>query len=132
MTQGPKNRADLIYPDLSYQIVGCSYNVFNELGFGQKEVIYQRALEKELKRTGFAAEREKRFPINYKGDVVGSYMPDFIVENKVVVELKVRPKIGYVHINQVVQYLRATERKLAIIIYFTRDGVKYRRVVNIN
>jgi len=56
--------------------------------------------------------------------------PDFLVDNKIIIELKVRPRIGYVHIKQLLAYLKMTELKLAIIIYFTQDGVKYRRIVN--
>jgi len=120
----------LIYPELSYQIIGATFKVFNTLGFGQKEVFYQRALSKEFEKSGLKSAKESRFPVFYKEEIIGTYIPDFLINDLIVVELKVKPKIGYVHIKQVVNYLRSTKMKLAIIIYFTRDGVKYRRIVN--
>jgi GxxExxY protein len=68
--------------------------------------------------------------ILYKDQDVGKYFLDFVVEDKIIAELKVRPKLGYAHIQQVMGYLKATDHKLAILIYFTRDGVKSRRVLN--
>ena len=121
---------DLIYPDLSYKIVGAAFQVFNKLGFGHKEIYYQRALVKELEAIGLPTVKEKAIPFQYKDEILGYYKPDVLVEDKIVVELKVRPKIGYVHINQVLGYLRAANIKLAIIIYFTKEGVKYRRIIN--
>ena len=55
---------------------------------------------------------------------------DFVVDNKLVVELKVRPRLGYIHIKQVMNYLKVTGYKLALLIYFTKEGVKYRRIIN--
>ena len=126
-----KEKAELIFPKLSYQIVGAAFKVFNNLGFGQKEVFYQRALFKEFENLGLKSIRESRFPVFYKEEIIGTYIPDFLINDLLVVELKVKPKIGYVHIRQVVNYLRSTNLKLAIIIYFTRDGVKYRRIINV-
>lgn len=68
--------------------------------------------------------------IDYKNQSIGRYFLDFVVDNKIVVELKIKPKFGYVHIKQVLEYLKAGSYKLAILIYFTRDGVKYKRIVN--
>lgn len=125
-----EEKAKLIYPELSYQIVGAAFKVFNGLGFGQKEAFYQRALLKEFESLGLKSIREKQFPVLYKKEIIGTYIPDFLINDRIVVELKIRPKIGYVHIRQVVNYLRSTNLKLAIIVYFTRDGVKYRRIIN--
>lgn len=123
-------KVELIYPELSYRIVGSAFKIFNELGFGHKEVVFQRAFAKELESSKIDFKRENRFPINYNGETICTYIPDFLINDQVVVELKIRPKIGYIHIKQVVNYLRTTNLKLAIVIYFTREGVKYRRIVN--
>jgi len=124
------NKSNLLYPELSYEIIGVAFNVFNELGFGHREIYYQRALSKELNRAGIEYEREVRHDVTYKGDRIGVDIADFIVENKIVVELKARSRIGYVHIKQTLSYLKENELKLEILIYFTKDGVKYRRVLN--
>ncbi len=126
-----KNKIDLIYPEKSYQIIGSAFKVFNALGFGHKEIYYQRALLKELEDMGLRCKREQRVAIKYKNYIIGTYIPDFLVNDIIVIELKVRPKIGYIHINQVLNYLKATDKQLGIVIYFTPEGVKYRRIINI-
>lgn len=121
---------NLIYPELSYKIIKASFNVFNELGWGHKEIYYQRAFLKELNELGLKSEKEKQFNLEYKGEIVGKYFVDFVVDDKIVIELKTMSLMGYVHINQVVSYLKQSNKKLAILIYFTKDGVKYRRIIN--
>lgn len=123
-------RKKIIYPKLSYKVVGIAFEVFNKSGFGRSEKYYQRAFEEELKNSKINYEKEKVVSINYKGIKIGNYFLDFLVDDKIIVELKVRQRLGYVHINQVLGYLKETGYKLAIIIYFTRDGVKYRRILN--
>ncbi len=73
-----------------------------------------------------------RLKLAYQDKEIGKYFLDFVVDNKIVIEFKVRPGIGYSHIKQVMSYLKSSGYKLAILIYFTRDGVKYRGVVNMN
>ncbi len=80
---------------------------------------------------GLRCKREQRVAIKYKNYIIGTYIPDFLVNDIIVIELKVRPKIGYIHINQVLNYLKATDKQLGIVIYFTPEGVKYRRIINI-
>jgi GxxExxY protein len=123
-------RNNLIYPELSYKLIGMAFKVFNDAGYGRNEKFYQKIFAKELESENLNFDREKLIKINYQGEEVGRYFLDFIIDNKVVVELKVRPRFGYIHIKQVMDYLKTTGYKLAILIYFTRDGVKYRRVIN--
>jgi len=122
--------AEVIYLELSYKIIGLAFRVFNELGYGMNEKHYQKAFVKELEQEGINFEREKPVIINYKDKTIGKYFLDFVIDNKIIVELKIRPRIGYTHIKQVFSDLRTTGYKLAILIYFTREGVKYRRVLN--
>lgn len=124
------NKNDIIYKDLSYQIVGAAFNVFNELGYGMQEKYYQRSFEKELAKLSIPYEKEKFIRLAYHSEPIGNYFADFIVADKIVVELKTRPRFGYIHIKQVVEYLNKFQKKLAIIIYFTKDGVRYRRIIN--
>ena len=83
-------------------------------------------MAEEFTSSGLQFQKEQLMPLVYKGKTIGKYFLDFIVEEKIVVELKVRPRLGYIHITQVMNYLRNGNYKLAILIYFTRDGVKYR------
>jgi GxxExxY protein len=120
----------VIYKDLSYAIVGTAYKTFKVTGYGMPEKYCQGVFAEELNKIGLKFEREKHVTLNYEGKPICRYFLDFMVEDAIVVELKVRPKIGYVHIDQVMGYLKAINKKLAILIYFTNEGVKYRRILN--
>lgn len=124
-------KGKVVEPELSYRIVGLAFKMFNDIGYGMSEKYYQRVFAKILEREKIPFKKEHYVKLSYNGDSIGSYFLDFVVDDKIVVELKVRPHLGYVHIKQVVGYLRATKQELAILIYITRDGIKYRRVVNI-
>lgn len=120
----------VLHPELSYKIVGLAFTVFNNVGFGMSEKFYQKALATEFNKENLSYEKEKFIKVKYRGDVAGKYLLDFVVNNQIVVELKVRPRLGYVHIRQVKEYLCAVNCKLALLIYFTKEGVKYRRIIN--
>ena len=125
-----KNIESIIYPDLSYDIVGAAFSVFNSIGFGMNEKFYQEAFAKELEKQGKQYQRERMIEVKYKDNFVKKFFLDFIVDEKIVVELKVKPRFGYVHIRQVLEYLKASQYQLALIVYFTKDGVKYKRILN--
>lgn len=132
MTRIEKNDSKIIFPELSYQIMGASFSVFNELGWGLFEKDYGRAMTRELESRKLYFQREVFIPLNYKGQRLSRYFADFIVgdQDKVIVELKVVSKLGYGHIHQLLPYLKSSGLKLGILIYFTKDGIKYRRVLN--
>jgi len=120
----------LIYPELSYRLIGVAYAIFNEIGYGYKEKLYQRAFRIELAKNSIQFQEEKRVRLVYKGEIIGYYQYDFLVEDKIVVELKVRHRFGYVDIHQVLGYLKARHLELALLIYFTKEGVKFRPIIN--
>ncbi len=124
-------KKDLLYPELSYEIIGCAFQIFNDIGFGMNEKFYQRAFAAVLKQKNIAFKKEQLVELIYQEQEIGRYFLDFIVEDKIVVELKVKPRMGYVHVKQVMNYLKTTGYQLALLIYFTHDGIKYRRVINI-
>ncbi len=127
----PNNKnTQIVLPELSYKIVGSAFTVFNSVGYGMSERHYQKLLATEFGFQRIPFEMEKQIDFLYHGQHVGKYFADFVVDQKVIVELKVRPKLGYSHVQQVMGYLRNTGYKLAILIYFTREGVKCRRVLN--
>ena len=126
-----ENKKDnLIFPDLSYKIIGSAFNVFNELGWGLSEKDYQRALAQEFGKQELKFEREIYISFQYKSVNIGKYYADFIVGDKVLLEIKVVPHLGYVHVKQLFGYLKSAGIKLGILLYFTKEGVKYRRVLN--
>ncbi|MBL7890572.1 MAG: GxxExxY protein [Bacteroidia bacterium] len=124
------NKKDLLYPELSYQIVGCAYDVFNEIGFGHPEKFYQRALAEALKSKKLSFTEQLYFPVKFNEKVIGKMYFDFLVEEKVIIELKKNSSFSKQNIDQVNQYLKTTGLKLAILINFSPTGVICKRMVN--
>ena len=124
------NKVEIIFPELSYKIIGAAFQVFNEIGWGFPEKTYQNALDKEFKNLSLDHKRESYIELEYKTSNIGRYFADFIIEDKILLELKVISKLGYVHAKQVLTYLKSSGIKLGILLYFTKDGVKYRRILN--
>jgi GxxExxY protein len=120
----------IVFPDLSYKIVGAAFQVFNDLGWGLSEKDYQSALSKELSDLELDFKREVYIPFYYKNSNLSRYFADFIIEGKILLELKVVSRLGYMHTKQILNYLRNGNLKLGILLYFTKEGVKYRRVLN--
>jgi ATP-dependent DNA helicase RecG len=121
---------DLLYEDLTYKIRGCALALKKNLGLGHKEIIYQKALATELKDAGLAFEREKKISVIYKGEKLGTYQPDFLVEDKIIVELKALPFIGKNELKQTWTYLKGSPYKLALLINFSPTGVDFERIIN--
>lgn len=123
-------RTDLIYPELSYQIVGALYSVYNALGPGHHEKYYQRAVAGALKDIGLDFKEQVSIPLKFKGASIGRYQLDFLVDNKIVLELKKGDKFSKRNIDQVLQYLKSSGLRLAILANFSSDKVSFKRIVN--
>lgn len=124
--------SNLIYRELSFKIIGIIFKIYNQLGYGYQEKHYQRALASEFKKENINFSREKEVEIKYNGELIGKYYLDFIVDKKIILELKVLPTFKSSDLRQTLEYLNATKLKLAILIYFTPEGVKYRRIISPN
>lgn len=123
-------RKDLIYPELSYSIIGCAFDVYNEIGSGNPEKYYQKALAQSFSQHGITFQEQVHCPVKYVQKVIGKRFLDFLVEDKIVVEIKKDNRYSKSHIDQVLDYLRLKGLKLAILINFGNQGVQFRRVVN--
>jgi len=124
-------RGDLVYPELSYDIVGCAYDVYNEIGPRHLEKYYQNALALAFKLKGWTFEEQLYHPLKFKGKVIGKIYLDFIVDDKIVVELKRAERYSKSHLDQVLNYLKITDLKLALLINFSDTEVSFKRVLNI-
>ena len=120
----------MIEDKLTYQIIGCAMKVHNILGCGFQEVIYQRALALEFDRAGIIFGREVEHPILYQGDEIGSRRADFIVESRVVVELKALTALESVHIAQARNYLEAYDYEIGLLINFGAESLEHKRLFN--
>jgi GxxExxY protein len=122
--------AQLLFPNESFLIRGACFNIYKQFRNTQKESIYQRALVIELQQSGLQVEREKQFPIYHKAIKVGTYTPDIVVNNSIVLELKAKPFLHNDDIKQFWYYLKNSEFKLGFLINFGEsDGVKIIRKV---
>lgn len=120
----------LLYREESYNIRGALFAVFNELGCGYLERVYQDALEVEFRLRNIPYEREKTIQITYKGKPLGdSYRADFVCYGKIIVELKAVTEILGVHRAQVVNYLKATKANLGFLVNFGEGDIKIERIV---
>jgi GxxExxY protein len=118
------------YSDLTGKIIGCSMEVHKILGNGFQEVIYQRALEKEMLLQGLSFSREHEMPIFYKEEQIGTRRVDFLVEGVISVELKALTKLEAVHLAQAINYLEAYNLEIGMLINFGNKSLEYRRLVN--
>ena len=123
------NNKDIIYKELSYKIVGLAMEVHNKLGFGFLEKVYENALMVLLEKNGVPAQQQAPITVYFEGKVVGDYYADILVDNKIILELKAIDKIADVHRVQVLNYLRATGIKLAMILNFAKSSFEYERFV---
>lgn len=121
--------AEIIYPELSYKIVGLMYKVYNELGGGYQEKVYQSALRKELinNRIGFI--EQVKVDLLYDGNKIHKYYLDFIVAHKIVLELKVTPKFIPRDIMQILSYLKQSGLQLGILASFSRNEIFFKRIL---
>ena len=123
--------ADLIYKELCYKIIGVAFEVHNSLGAGLKEKVYADALEVIFKEEDISYSREYYYSVKVRDKVVAKRYFDFIIEDKIVVEVK----IGYDNYreacNQIFEYLKSSGLKLGLIIRFTKYGAKTKRIPNI-
>lgn len=123
-------REKLIYEDLTYKINGILFSVHNERGRYCNEKQYADAIEQKLKEVGFNYEREKRLSSSFKGEPEGRNIVDFLIEDKVVVEIKAKRSIGKDDYYQAQRYLRALGKKLALLVNFRNKNLRIKRILN--
>lgn len=117
------------HKDITEQIIGASFEVFRELGYGFLEKVYQRAMKVELELRGLKAEIEKDIQVQYKGQVVGDYRADILVNHCVLVELKVAPVLDSRDQAQLLNELKATGIKVGLLINFGKHKAEFKRLI---
>jgi GxxExxY protein len=124
------NEQDYKYAEITHKIIGAAMKVHSTLGNGFQEVIYQRALAIEMRKQRLSFQRELEMPIYYDGEEIGTRRVDFLVEDKVMVELKALAKLEDVHLAQAINYLEAYGLEVGLLLNFGAISLEYRRVVN--
>jgi GxxExxY protein len=121
---------NLIYKEESYQIVGKCMEVHRQLRPGFLEIVYKDALELEFQRAKIPYEREKQYDVHYKNTRLPHYFyADFVIFNKIILEIKGVSAINDIFIAQTLNYLKVSENKLGLIVNFGELGLNYKRIV---
>jgi GxxExxY protein len=131
-TNGRMTRIDapIIYKELSYLIIEACMEAHKILGPGFTEKIYEEAVIKEIEKRNIAFERQKLIEVIYKGDKIGEYRLDIVVDNKIILELKAVSDLNSTFEAQLFSYLKATDMKLGILLNFGKKKLEFKRVVN--
>lgn len=117
------------YSDITEKIIGCAMQVHRKMGNGFQEVIYQRCLAIEMERRGLNFTREQEMIIYYDHVEVGTRRADFLVENRILVELKALAKLEEVHFAQAINYLEAYKIEVGLLINFGAKSLEFKRLV---
>ena len=122
---------DLILKDESYQIIGACMEVHNTLGGGFLEGVCQEALAYEFENRGILFEREQEISISYKDKLLNKkFIADFVCFGQIIVELKALSDLTNDHLSQVINYLKATNLRVGLLINFGKSSLQYKRIVN--
>lgn len=119
----------IIEKELVHRIVGCAITVLNELGHGLREKTYEKALCIELNRQNLTFSQQTVFPVYYGGQLIDEYIPDLLVEKKVIVEIKTIDKILDEHRGQILNYLRFTKKEVGLILNFKHPRLQWERLI---
>lgn len=123
---------ELVYPELSYKIVGILFEVYNTMGPGLHEKNYQRAISVGFENKNLDFREQVYTPLIFQDNKVGSYFLDFLVENKIVLEIKKGDRFSRNNIEQILAYLKSNNLKLGMLVNFGKNELKYKRIVNLH
>ena len=124
----------VLYPELSYEIQGALFTIANSYGQGLKEIIYQNALAEEFTKRKLSFKEQKRINVYSleTGKILGVYIPDFIVENKIIIEIKATEFPAKRDVDQLRSYLRASEYEVAYLVNFCAQKLFIKRSIYTN
>ena len=120
--------SDYLYQDLTSQIISCFYRVYNKLGFGFLEKVYENSLLIELTNNGLRVDRQKPINVYYDDKLVGEYFADLMVDDKVIIELKAAESLIEEHELQLINYLKATNIEVGLLLNFGKKPEIRRKI----
>lgn len=119
----------ILYRDLSYKIVGLAMQVHTELGYGFLEKVYENALMVMFEENGIRAQQQLPVKVQFHGRIIGDYIADILVENSIILELKAADRIIDLHKAQTLNYLRATNFRLPLLLNFGKRKLEHERLI---
>jgi len=117
------------YKEITEKIIGCAYAVYNKMGYGFLESVYEKCLLIELRKAGLKAESQQAITVYYENQIVGDFVVDIVVEDSVILELKSVRRLAKVHEAQLVNYLVATGKEVGLLLNFGEEKVEVKRKV---
>ena len=122
--------SNYLYEDDTYKIIGALIEVHKNLGKGFSEIVYKDAFEYELKKINFSFEREKEYLVHYKDVILNhKFYADFVVLEKIIIEIKSTDSLHEKHISQCLNYLHVSGHRLAILVNFNKTSLEYKRII---
>lgn len=122
--------SNFLYEEDTYKIIGALMEVHKNLGKGFSEIVYKDAFEYELKRKGIFFEREKEYLVHYKDIILNhKFYADFVVLDKIILEIKSTDSLHEKHISQCLNYLHVSGHRLAILVNFNKTSLEYKRII---
>lgn len=121
---------ELLLGDLTYKVIGLGMQVHRTLGHGYLEKVYENSLMVLFRRSGIFAEQQVPIKVKFEGEIVGDYCADILVEQTLILELKVADRITAIYQAQTLNYLKATGLKLALILNFGAQSFEHHRLIN--
>ena len=119
------------FENITEDIIGCAYKVYNTMGFGFLESVYEECLLIELRKAGLKSENQKPITVLYEGEIVGNFIADIFVEDSIILELKSVKTLAKAHEVQLVNYLVATGKNVGLLINFGQEKVEVKRKVRV-
>ncbi len=126
----PRINTDTELNELSEKIIAAAFEISNVLGVGFLEKVYENALIIELNKRGIKTQQQAPLKVHYKGELVGDYFADILVEDKIIIELKTVKEFDSFHLAQCLNYLKITGYKLCLLINFSKPRVEIKRIIN--
>jgi len=118
-----------IHKELTYKVIGCAMVVHRELGYGFLEKVYENAMMVQLRKEGIEAKQQQGVSVQFSGEIVGEYFADILIENKIIIELKAVDSLIERHFAQVLNYLKATDIKVGLLLNFGPQGLQHKRFI---
>ena len=115
------------YEEITERVIGCAYRVYNRMGFGFLESVYEKCMAIELRNEGLTASCQQPITVRYCGQVVGEFVADIVVADVIIVELKSVRRVVKAHEIQLVNYLVVTQKDVGLILNFGERGVEVKR-----
>ena len=129
MIKPPMNADERRYDELTFRVNGCAMGVLNALGHGYHEKIYENALAVALKNNGIEFSQQRPFNVLFEGETVGVFIPDFVIDDKIIIELKTIDRITDHEKGQVLNYLKATGLEVGLIYNFKFAKMEWQKII---